>query len=160
MVFPSTWMDLVANSTPMVDLDSRLNSFLVNLESRFDLPTPESPMRTTGNKLWIIRPCQLQFIDLFFTFEQVIVFIISSTHLFCLYQTLEEKSNKILKNSEVLISKIIELWSKDCHKRCFILEMFLSSIGLKLTFQQPTGVEWLWRITVEKQVTCVQWSKK
>ena len=51
MVFPSTWMDLVANSTPMVDLDSRLNSFLVNLESKFDLPTPESPMRTTGNKL-------------------------------------------------------------------------------------------------------------
>jgi len=26
---------------------SRLNSFLVNLESRFDLPTPESPIRTT-----------------------------------------------------------------------------------------------------------------
>lgn len=40
-------MDLVANSTPMVDLDSKLNSFLVNRESRFDLPTPESPIRTT-----------------------------------------------------------------------------------------------------------------
>ena len=42
-----TWMDLVANSTPMVDLDSKLNSFLVNRDSRFDFPTPESPIRTT-----------------------------------------------------------------------------------------------------------------
>ena len=42
-----TWMDLVANSTPMVDLDSKLNSFLVNRESRLDFPTPESPIRTT-----------------------------------------------------------------------------------------------------------------
>ena len=42
-----TWMDLVANSTPMVDLDSKLNSFLVNRDSRLDLPTPESPIRTT-----------------------------------------------------------------------------------------------------------------
>ena len=40
-------MDLVANSTPMVDFDSRLNSFLVNRESRLDFPTPESPIRTT-----------------------------------------------------------------------------------------------------------------
>ena len=31
----------VANSTPMVDLDSRQNSFLVKRESRLDLPTPE-----------------------------------------------------------------------------------------------------------------------
>lgn len=46
-VFPSTLMDLVANSTPIVDLESRLNSFLVNRESRLDLPTPESPIRTT-----------------------------------------------------------------------------------------------------------------
>jgi hypothetical protein len=44
-------MDLVANSTPMVDLDSKLNSFLVNLESRLDFPTPESPIRTTRNKI-------------------------------------------------------------------------------------------------------------
>ena len=43
-------MDLVANSTPMVDFDSKLNSFLVNLDNRLDLPTPESPMRTTLNK--------------------------------------------------------------------------------------------------------------
>mmetsp|Transcript_41344 Transcript_41344/g.110634 ORF Transcript_41344/g.110634 Transcript_41344/m.110634 type:complete len:140 (-) Transcript_41344:144-563(-) len=34
-------------STPIVLLDSRLNSFLVNLERRFDLPTPESPIKTT-----------------------------------------------------------------------------------------------------------------
>jgi hypothetical protein len=32
-VLPSTLIDLVANSTPIVDLDSRLNSFLVNRES-------------------------------------------------------------------------------------------------------------------------------
>lgn len=32
-VLESTLMDLVANSTPMVDLDSRLNSLRVNLES-------------------------------------------------------------------------------------------------------------------------------
>lgn len=38
---------LVANSTPIVDLDSRLNSLRVNRESRFDLPTPESPISTT-----------------------------------------------------------------------------------------------------------------
>lgn len=40
-------MLLVANSTPIVDLDSKLNSFLVNLESKLLLPTPESPIRTT-----------------------------------------------------------------------------------------------------------------
>ena len=32
-VFPSTLIDLVANSTPIVDFDSRLNSFLVKRES-------------------------------------------------------------------------------------------------------------------------------
>ncbi|KAH0453623.1 hypothetical protein IEQ34_017947 [Dendrobium chrysotoxum] len=42
-----TRMLLVANSTPMVDLDSRLNSFFVNRDRRFDLPTPESPINTT-----------------------------------------------------------------------------------------------------------------
>ncbi|KAM1042377.1 hypothetical protein ACFX13_032164 [Malus domestica] len=31
----------------MVDLDSRLNSFLVNLDNKLDLPTPESPISTT-----------------------------------------------------------------------------------------------------------------
>lgn len=48
MVLASTWMERVANSTPMVDLESRLNSLRVNRESRFDLPTPLSPMRTTA----------------------------------------------------------------------------------------------------------------
>lgn len=47
MVLESTWMLRVANSTPMVDLESRLNSFRVNRESRLDFPTPESPIRTT-----------------------------------------------------------------------------------------------------------------
>ena len=41
-------MERVANSTPMVDLLSRLNSLRVNRESRLDFPTPESPIRTTG----------------------------------------------------------------------------------------------------------------
>lgn len=50
MVLASTWMDRVANSTPMVDLLSRLNSLRVNRERRFDFPTPESPMRTTLNR--------------------------------------------------------------------------------------------------------------
>jgi len=47
MVLESTWMDLVANSTPMVDLESRLNSLRVKRLSRLDFPTPESPIRTT-----------------------------------------------------------------------------------------------------------------
>lgn len=40
-------MDRVANSTPIVDLESRLNSFRVNRLKRLDFPTPESPIRTT-----------------------------------------------------------------------------------------------------------------
>ena len=40
-------MLLVANSTPIVDFDSRLNSLRVNRERRLDLPTPESPINTT-----------------------------------------------------------------------------------------------------------------
>lgn len=47
IVFPSTWMLLVANSTPMVLLLSRLNSFRVNRDRRLLFPTPESPIRTT-----------------------------------------------------------------------------------------------------------------
>lgn len=43
-------MERVANSTPIVLLDSKLNSFLVNLLSKLDLPTPESPIKTTKNK--------------------------------------------------------------------------------------------------------------
>ena len=43
-------MLLVANSTPMVDLDSRLNSFLVNRDNKLDFPTPESPIKTTKTK--------------------------------------------------------------------------------------------------------------
>ena len=40
----------VANSTPMVDLDSRQNSLRVKRLSRLDLPTPESPISTTLNR--------------------------------------------------------------------------------------------------------------
>ena len=37
----------MANSTPMVDLESRLNSLRVKRLKRLDLPTPESPISTT-----------------------------------------------------------------------------------------------------------------
>ena len=40
----------VANSTPMVDFDSKENSLRVKRLSRLDLPTPESPMSTTLNR--------------------------------------------------------------------------------------------------------------
>ena len=50
MVLPSVWMLFVANSTPIVDFDSRLNSFRVNRDRRFDFPTPESPISTTLNR--------------------------------------------------------------------------------------------------------------
>ena len=43
-------MFCVANSTPTVVLDSRKNSSRVNRERRLDLPTPESPIRTT---VWV-----------------------------------------------------------------------------------------------------------
>lgn len=41
---------LVANSTPIVDFDSKLNSFLVNLDNKLLFPTPESPIRTTATR--------------------------------------------------------------------------------------------------------------
>ena len=56
-----TWMDLVANSTPMVDLDSKLNSFLVNRESKLDFPTPESPIRTTGARIMLNKIKLIEF---------------------------------------------------------------------------------------------------
>lgn len=40
-------MERVANSTPIVDLESMLNSLRVNRLKRLDFPTPESPIRTT-----------------------------------------------------------------------------------------------------------------
>jgi hypothetical protein len=40
----------VANSTPMVDLDSRENSLRVKRLRRLDLPTPLSPISTTLNR--------------------------------------------------------------------------------------------------------------
>lgn len=55
-VLASTLILFVANSTPMVDLESRLNSFLVKRDNRLDFPTPESPIRTTviDNMMMII----------------------------------------------------------------------------------------------------------
>lgn len=43
-------MDRVANSTPIVDLESRLNSLRVNRLRRLDFPTPESPISTTRER--------------------------------------------------------------------------------------------------------------
>ena len=59
MVLVSTWILLVANSTPMVDLDSRLNSLRVNRERRLDFPTPESPINTTVcvKGVWVESVC-------------------------------------------------------------------------------------------------------
>lgn len=47
IVLLSTWILRVANSTPIVLLDSRLNSLRVKRPKRLVLPTPESPIRTT-----------------------------------------------------------------------------------------------------------------
>lgn len=49
-VLPSTLMLRVANSTPIVLLLSRLNSFRVKRDSRLLFPTPESPISTTSGK--------------------------------------------------------------------------------------------------------------
>lgn len=50
-------MERVANSTPMVDLESRLNSLRVNRLRRLDLPTPESPIKTTrGERVSLDAP--------------------------------------------------------------------------------------------------------
>jgi len=38
----------VANSTPIVDFDSKLNSLRVKRDSKLLLPTPESPISTTA----------------------------------------------------------------------------------------------------------------
>ena len=56
MILLSCWMLRVANSTPMVDLESRWNSLRVKRLSRLDLPTPESPMMTTAER----RRCSSQ----------------------------------------------------------------------------------------------------
>lgn len=37
----------MANSTPIVDFDSKLNSFLVKRDNKLLFPTPESPINTT-----------------------------------------------------------------------------------------------------------------
>lgn len=62
-----TSMLRVANSTPMVDFESMLNSLRVNREIRLDLPTPESPTSTTchpissaRDKLELFLGCRVQ----------------------------------------------------------------------------------------------------
>lgn len=40
-------MERVANSTPIVDFESKLNSLRVKRLNRLDFPTPESPINTT-----------------------------------------------------------------------------------------------------------------
>lgn len=63
-------MERAANSTPIVLLLSALNSLVVKRISKLDLPTPESPIKTTKNgmrKVSFNTPCPL------LTFEQVIV---------------------------------------------------------------------------------------
>ena len=43
-------MVFVANSTPIVGLQPKLNSFFVNLDKIFVFPTPLSPIKTILNK--------------------------------------------------------------------------------------------------------------
>lgn len=49
-------MERAANSTPIVLLLSALNSLVVKRISKLDLPTPESPIKTTKN---VVRICLL-----------------------------------------------------------------------------------------------------
>lgn len=58
----------MANSTPMVLLLSAWKSFFVKRRRRLDLPTPESPIRTT-NQL-ILTSISLR------TFKKIIVFLL------------------------------------------------------------------------------------
>ena len=52
LLIKSTWLaNLVANSTPIVLLLSKLNSFRVKRDNKLDLPTPESPIKTTLKKI-------------------------------------------------------------------------------------------------------------
>ncbi|CAA7409505.1 unnamed protein product [Spirodela intermedia] len=48
-IAPTAPLVLVWNSTPIVALESRLNSFRANLASSCDFPTAESPISTTLN---------------------------------------------------------------------------------------------------------------
>lgn len=67
----------VANSTPIVDLESMLNSLRVNRAKRFDFPTPESPMRTTLHPSLALHvlpsPYNNEQIQ---TLEEVVVFVV------------------------------------------------------------------------------------
>lgn len=68
-------MLFVSNSTPIVDLDSRLNSLRVNRESKLDFPTPESPIRTTKQTKYESLKKNFLVCKESITFEKVIVFL-------------------------------------------------------------------------------------
>ena len=79
IVLPSATIDLVANSTPIVLFDSRLNSFRVKRDNRFDFPTPESPISTTARNESHRKAREAMRARL--TFEQVVVFLIGLRHV-------------------------------------------------------------------------------
>lgn len=76
MTLLSTWMLRVANSTPMVLLDSKLNSLRVNLPRRLVLPTPESPMRTTRTPDELSDQARLY--ETQHTFKEIVIFVVSA----------------------------------------------------------------------------------
>ena len=65
-----------------MDLLSKLNSFRVNRDKRFDFPTPESPISTTGQKFVEFLLFQLERISS--AFKQIIVVFVVFGHCFFL----------------------------------------------------------------------------
>ena len=110
MTKPSTFMDLVANSTPIVDFDSKLNAFLVNLEKRLDFPTPESPIRTTKKLKYSRRPlkrCMSKAMSLYCC-KIVVCLHPSYSTTFCRWHLLSSSDTGHLKvNSESLDLKAL-----------------------------------------------------
>src|SRR5579871_1127509 len=66
MVLSSILTERVANSTPIVDLLSGLNSSRVKRDNRLDFPTPESPINTTRGGEDVNTS----------TFEKMIIFVV------------------------------------------------------------------------------------
>lgn len=95
-----TCMLLVANSTPIVDFDSKLNSFLVNLASKLLFPTPESPIKTTKTKQGV-DDYSLFFDDLLIILSYVIVLMMRFFLKYTIYiimTTFEYVSNESSNN--------------------------------------------------------------
>lgn len=76
---PSTMTVLAANSTPIVGLASMLNSFLVNLESTFDFPTPESPFHKLFKQNQLFSRDWLEYIHLHFILWEIKHFLTQKT---------------------------------------------------------------------------------